>query len=356
MPSYIAPYRGRDRGVPPGFIEAASAPGRLMGEGIADFAKSIATAFEEKQNEAKAEQLQGKAADNLFKALSLKRVEGVDLPDPTVFANLSSRDKAAWASGVAGAMNVREQAQRMESEAARRSHEAQRMSFEVEREKRRALDQAMSDKFDEHLAGMVTLPQGQVGPLAPVTAQDIVRAAAQTGQLGSERLPQLINAVSGLNGDGDSRVGTVEVLPDGTRRMWNTRNSVSFLPPAKSDVQVSVGAAPPGYTVWTDSEGKTRLVKLEEPKASMFDEIRNASLAQSRVKLAQLMELKRGGAKYYRSDNGGLVASGWWGGVNIDNDIAGLQNAIASAEMEAKVRKGAPSTLMEEFRVWEGSK
>lgn len=379
MPSYIAPYRGRDRGVPPGFIEAASAPGRLLGEGIADFAKSIAGAFEEKQNEAKAEQLQGKAADNLFKALSLKRVEGVDLPDPTVFANLSSRDKAAWASGVTSAIHLAGQAQQMEHNQqtqnwnqARHEEFLRQAQVAKQSEERAAVDRAGMDAFRTSLAAKARMPDGQVGPARPVDSNMVLESLVESGQMLNPQVDNLLGSLARLRDMEGERgygvPGTVTDLPGGRQFLWQSPRSGTALGGNTTAVSVTTTSPPPGYTIWKGSDGKEKLVKLPEEKLTDAQQRNLDRLAAAKVRLKSLMELKDAGASHYTDSDGQMVASknpmpAWLGGpASIADAIKRQEQLISNLQMEVDARAGGkpaaeasapqPAATWEQFQQW----
>lgn len=346
MPPYIAPYRGRDRGVPAGFMQAASLPGQLIGDGVARAMESINAGLQRRHDEAKAEHLEGKAADALFKALSLRQVPGINLPDPTVFANAGAREKAAWGRGVTAAMALAEQGQGMQQrqtaaqQGAERHQEFMRQAgVSAQLDQRRASQEAGMDKFAKALQARTALPSGQTGPVQPMDADTVLSALVESGQLMNPQADNMLNALSRLNAinprdTAAGRVGTITALPNGQQFLWMTPNSGKALETPTAGV--ADNPPPPGHSVWVDNTGKQHLVKLPQAELPAADQLKARTLAHAKSRLEQLRALQMSGAQRFTEDRttGVLNKGGWWWNDSVADEIERTTAMVANLERE----------------------
>ncbi len=342
MPSYIAPYRGRDRGPTPGFMEAAGRPGQLIGQGLQQFAGGIAEGVTAADEAAKSEAKLARAAETFFTEIP---DEGKPM-DPVAFKNLSAKHKIATMQGLIQAQAYKKGQQDALGALANLQYmRAQTELLQTSKADRdRSRDQsakadARKDLLNSELRSRMSLPDGQQGPIPELGNPEIMQLLAKHGLLTDPNTDNLLSSLARLNAKQSQSMGVPGTMTDvpgrpGMKFGWMSGSSGQFI----EDTQTQASSKPPpGYTIWKDQKGEERLVKLPtEPKLSSMQELKAQSLARNQDKLQKLKDMKASGAKRVSYPNGEPAPSS---GINlfaasIDDEIQATERLIANAQLE----------------------
>lgn len=184
MPTMFSQYRGRDRGVPAGFMQAASMPGQLIGAGIQQLAAGVSDGMTAADERHKQEAKLGKAAETFFEAIPEK-----ERPmDMQAFKNLAATDKVAKMKGLVEAQAYRKGAEDIVTQLAnRKALEANTRAVESSN-KTRALQRDMQaemtakrDLFNADVQRRLEMPEGQLGPVKPLTPRELFDLSVKHG-------------------------------------------------------------------------------------------------------------------------------------------------------------------------------
>lgn len=216
MASYSAPYRGGGSVLPPGFMEAATAPGRAIGQGIASAGASLAGGLVAGMEEAKKLKAQAKMAEGFLSTLKPEE-RPISLEE---FANFSSREKVDRMQGILGAQSYRKGQEDLLSAVQQRknsvaqaeliplnrkvmesqllSQKAAQTRYAQEEEARKKRDAAVLS-FNQEMARRSQAPQpGEQGP--PVDqSQDLLHTLASSNLLMDDQTDNMLSALGRMS-------------------------------------------------------------------------------------------------------------------------------------------------------------
>lgn len=344
MPSYIAPYRGVSTALPPGYMEAATAPGRYIAQGIASAGEAIGSFIDHHRQEAK----QGKAAEVFYEAIP----EAERPMDLQAFKNLAAKDKVSTMRGLVEGQAYRRGAEDLISKLANRNYiQTQQKLMESQlgeigrRRGKEAEREARLDLLNEDLRSRFSLPEGEQGPLPALDTQTALQMLAKHGLLMDDQTDNLVQSLgrAGQRSQNPLALGVpgtitpVEGDPD-MRFAWMTDKSGQFIHNPKEPAP-----APDGFVTWQDPNGKTKIMrKPSEPRLSSVNEQKVQSLARNRERLARLQDLKAMGAKrfvYQGSEPVKASSLNWFTANDLTDELAATEQLVRNLELELGASK-----------------
>ena len=346
-------------------MEAATAPGRAIGAGIASAGASISRGVLDGLEEAKKLKAQAKMAEGFLGTLKPEE-RPIALEE---FSNLSAQDKVAKMQGFLGAQAYRKgqedllaavgrrqgiaaenamlplrqraleaetamlplKQQALEAEiAARRATEENRRATE---EKIKSFNQAVSRRLQPVTDGI------DLRPAPDINNQEIIRSLAESGLLMNGQEDNLLSALERGQGRPKadiSLLGTTRDIPGVPNAKF-----VFTSPTAGQVAQIPTDApqeAPEGWAWSTDNRGKQRLVKTATEKpATGMDAMTLQSVAKQQLLLERLNQLKAQGVTYYTLNKDNVPNETPWfdfGRLSVEEDIPKLENIIRNKQLE----------------------
>lgn len=343
-------------------------PGRAIGAGIEQLGAGVAEAVTAVDQRHKEEAKQGKAAEVFYQAIP----EDQRPMDLQAFKNLAAKDKVATMRGMVEGQGYRKGALDILSKLASVNYvqtQEKLMSSQLgEIGRRRGLESeraARLELLNEDLRSRLTLPEGEQGPLPALDSQAAIQMLAKHGLLMDPQTDNLVQSLSRASQRSPSQAtlgvpGTitpVEGDPD-MRFAWMTDKSGQFIHNPKEPAP-----PPPGFDVWQDPDGKTRLVrKPTEPRLSRENEEKLQRLARNRERLGRLEDLKAMGASKFIDQSGVPVRASSlniFTASDLDEEIKSTQQLIRNTELELealKIGTGAPvkDSAAPSGGMWEG--
>jgi hypothetical protein len=336
---------------------------RYLYQGITSLADAISQVAEEHKREAAA----GKAADIFFKSLP----EDQRTMDPTAFANLSARDKAAHVTGMIQGQAYRKGQQDLLAQIA-----ATKATEESTAEKtdtapvRKRLMTAEADSMEaanrrsadllQRIGGLNKQLQDRfrpdlVGPAAPLDSQEAVGLLARNGLLMDPQTDNLLSAIAkGQPKPTYGVPGTVTPLGNTDHVFaWLSPNSGTALP--KPGTQGQPTPAPEGYALVRDEEGRAHYLKLPESKTPP-----DPLIPRYQNVLQNLQSLRAQGKKYATVSSDFVVSEPSFlaamRGTPIDELIQKYQNSLdslmRSSRPPAAAGAGSSDASFEDFQRW----
>lgn len=326
MASYITPYRGGGASLPAGFMQQAGSIGDRYAAGIESGTNAIAQAMERRTEEAKKEAEAGKAAETFIKILGDKS------PIPhDEFKNLSARDKASVVAGMMQEQGYQRGLREAQSSALNQKYVGAQLDVMQQRAAQEKATLERANAFNEALKSRLTMPEGQQGPVAPVSGQELLQIMSKTGMLMNAESDNVLNAVTKMQGQGTSRAGTVQPM-EGGNFIWQSDTGGTFFPNKPTNAGVAQ-EPPPGYSTWDDGTGKLKLVKLPAPNLSTEEKFLLGRLPQDEAMLSSLLEQQARGVKKVDigEDMSVKPSTSWFGGNAVGDMIASVKARINKA-------------------------